>query len=99
MTLSCLANQIRKPFDERFFNAADELGGNFKFNIDMNSGKPLGSSRPLDCLQRYGVLTKLNLLYSMDARFEWWWTEEELRYGISYTCGTWAEKPPRCTER
>jgi hypothetical protein len=57
-----LPNQIRKPFDERFFNAADELGGNFKFNIDMNSGKPLGSGKCFDCLQRYCVLKKLDLL-------------------------------------
>jgi hypothetical protein len=50
VTLISLPNQLQKPFDERFFNAANELGGNFKFNRDMNSGKPLGASRCFEYL-------------------------------------------------
>jgi hypothetical protein len=37
-----LPNQLQKLFDQKCFEAAAELGGNFKYNIDMNSGNPLG---------------------------------------------------------
>lgn len=30
--------------DSRVIAAANELGGDFQFNIDMNSGTPLGTS-------------------------------------------------------
>lgn len=43
MTRISLPNQLQKPFDENVFAAADELGGIFEFNLDMNSGKPLGT--------------------------------------------------------
>jgi choline dehydrogenase len=43
MTRISLPNQLQRIFDKRCFEAADELGGNFKFNLDMNSGNPLGT--------------------------------------------------------
>lgn len=40
-----------QPFDSRVLAASAELGGDFKFNLDINSGFPLGlgesSSQPL----------------------------------------------------
>ncbi|KAF7777703.1 CAZyme family AA3 [Agaricus bisporus var. burnettii] len=44
MTRISLPNQLQQPFDANVFAAADELGGNFKFNLDMNDGKPLGTA-------------------------------------------------------
>jgi hypothetical protein len=45
-----LPNELQNLFDVKFINAANELGGNFKFNLDMNSGKPLGAGR---CFERF----------------------------------------------
>ncbi|EKM83240.1 hypothetical protein AGABI1DRAFT_118556 [Agaricus bisporus var. burnettii JB137-S8] len=50
-----LPNQLQKPFDENVFAAADELGGNFEFNLDMNSGKPLGTGVVLPRLTLHGT--------------------------------------------
>jgi hypothetical protein len=55
-----LPNDFQKIFDVKFFEAADELGGDFKFNADMNSGNPLGSSEYLAC-RLYYILNKLAL--------------------------------------
>ncbi|EKM83239.1 hypothetical protein AGABI1DRAFT_111689 [Agaricus bisporus var. burnettii JB137-S8] len=44
MTRISLPNQLQRDFDARFIKAADELGGKFSYNLDMNSGKPLGSA-------------------------------------------------------
>jgi choline dehydrogenase len=43
MTRVSLPNEVQPLFDERFFNAADELGGNFSFNLDTNAGKNVGA--------------------------------------------------------
>lgn len=45
MTRISLPNQLQRDFDARFIKAADELGGKFSYNLDMNSGKPLGSGK------------------------------------------------------
>jgi choline dehydrogenase len=50
MTLITPANLLLKPFDEKIFAAADELRGNFEFNLDMNSGTSLGTGKPLERL-------------------------------------------------
>ncbi|KAF7777700.1 CAZyme family AA3 [Agaricus bisporus var. burnettii] len=43
MIRTCLPNQYQEQFDKRYFEAIDELGGNFALNLDTNSGKPLGA--------------------------------------------------------
>ncbi|KAF5349565.1 hypothetical protein D9756_008826 [Leucocoprinus leucothites] len=42
MTLTSLPGHLQ-AIDNRVIAAADELGGDFKFNLDMNSGNPLGT--------------------------------------------------------
>jgi choline dehydrogenase len=42
MVHTTLPNELQQPFDQNVLAAIDELGGNFKYNPDMNSGKPLG---------------------------------------------------------
>lgn len=42
MTRISPPNHIQQ-IDDRVFAAADELGGEFKFNLDMNDGNPLGT--------------------------------------------------------
>jgi choline dehydrogenase len=55
-----LPNDFQKIFDVKFFQAADELGGIFNYNVDMNSGNPLGSSGCFKCLSYY-MLNELKL--------------------------------------
>ncbi|KAF9445825.1 GMC oxidoreductase, partial [Macrolepiota fuliginosa MF-IS2] len=40
-----LPNNLSPAIDAATLQASNELGGNFQFNLDMNSGKPLGLGR------------------------------------------------------
>ncbi|EKM76823.1 hypothetical protein AGABI1DRAFT_77908 [Agaricus bisporus var. burnettii JB137-S8] len=44
MTRVSLVNEVQNPFESNVFAAADELGGNFQFNLDMNNGTLLGTA-------------------------------------------------------
>ncbi|XP_006461554.1 hypothetical protein AGABI2DRAFT_205343 [Agaricus bisporus var. bisporus H97] len=44
MTRISLPNRLELPFDTNVRAAADELGGNFEYKLDLNGGNPLGTT-------------------------------------------------------
>jgi hypothetical protein len=80
-THTTLPNELQEIFDVKFINAANELGGNFQYNLDTNSGKPLGAGR---CFERFKYWLIKVTRGSVDADYNWWRREEQFCYIVSY---------------